>query len=65
MHFYENHVGYGTAVIRAAKRAFGFQGKRKFAPPPSPTSNSPNNDAQMLKLSPPRYVISKESVQQK
>jgi hypothetical protein len=61
MHFYENHVGYGTAGIRAAKRVFGSQGKSKFAPPPPP----PILQIMMLKLSPPRCVISKESVQQK
>jgi hypothetical protein len=43
----------------AAKRIVGPQGKRKLAPPP------PILQIMILKLSPPRCVISKESVQQK
>ena len=45
---------------RAAKSIFGPQGKRKLAPPPPPILQ-----IMILKLSPPRCVISKESVQQK
>ena len=44
---------------RAAKRMFGPQGKRKLGPPP------PILQIMILQLSPPRCVISKESVQQK
>ena len=46
-------------VQRAAKRNFGPQGKRKLGPPP------PILQIMILKLSPPRCVISKESAQQK
>ena len=45
--------------IRAAKRIFGPQGKRKLGPPP------PILQIMIFKQSPPRCVISKESVQQK
>jgi hypothetical protein len=44
---------------RAAKRILGPQGKRKLGPPPSILQ------IMKLKLSPPRCVISKESVKQK
>ena len=47
-----------SRVSSAAKIIVGPEGKRKLGPP---SSNSPNNDTQ----SPPRYAISKESVQQK
>jgi hypothetical protein len=47
------------SVGRTAKRIFGPQGKRKLGPPP------PILQIMILKLSPPRCVISKESVQQK
>jgi hypothetical protein len=43
------------------KRVFRSQGKRKLALPPPP----PILQIMMLKLSPPRCIISKESVQQK
>ena len=43
---------------RAAKIIFGSQEKRKLGPPP------PILQIMILKLSPPRCVISKESVQQ-
>ena len=46
-------------VDRATKRIFGPQGKRKLGPPP------PTLQIMILKLSPPRCVISQESVQQK
>ena len=45
--------------VRAAKRIFEPQGKRKLGPPP------PILHIMIFKLSPPRCVISKESVQQK
>jgi hypothetical protein len=44
---------------RAAKRMLGPQGKRKDGPTP------PILQIMKLKLTPPRCVISKESVQQK
>jgi hypothetical protein len=44
---------------RAAKKILGPQEKRKFGPPP------PIPQIMIIKLSPPRCVISKESVQQK
>jgi hypothetical protein len=46
-------------IIRATKRIVGPQGKRILTPPP------PIPQIMILKLSPPRCVISKESVQQK
>ena len=46
-------------IIRATKIIFGPQGRRKLTPPP------PLPQIMTLKLSPPRCVISKESVQQK
>ena len=46
-------------IFRAVKRIFRSQDKRKLVPPP------PILQIMMLKLSPPRCVISKESVQQK
>jgi hypothetical protein len=48
-----------TIMTRGAKRIFGPQGKKKTWPPP------PILQIMILKLSPPRCVISKESVQQK
>ena len=47
-------------IDRVTKRIFGAQGKGKLAPPPPPIPQ-----IMILKLSPPRCVISKESVQQK
>jgi hypothetical protein len=46
-------------IIRAAKRISGPQGKWKLSPPP------PILQIMILKLSPPRCVISKEPVQKK
>ena len=48
-----------VSLARATKRIVGPQGKRKLVPPP------PVLQIMILKLSPPRCVISKESVQQK
>ena len=48
-------------IRRAAKIIFAPQGKRKLSPPPPP----PFLQIMILKLSPQRCVISKESVQQK
>jgi len=50
-----------TSVMigRAVKRMFGSQGKRKLGHPP------PILQIMILKLSPPRCVLSKDSVQQK
>ena len=56
-----NHLVLSSPVHvdRATKRMFGPQDKRKRGPPP------PILQIMILKLSPPRCVISKESVQQK
>ena len=48
---------YVMHFYRATKIIFGHQGKRKLGPPPP--------ILQIMMLSPPRCVISKESVQQK
>ena len=52
-------IGNVTPWTRAAKRIVGPEGKRKLGPSP------PILQIMILKLSPPRCVISKESVQQK
>ena len=56
---WQAHTISNSITLMAAKRVLGPQGKRKLGSPP------PILQIMILKLSPPRCVISKESVQQK
>ena len=59
IHIIQDNRRYWTIPVdRAVKRIVGPQGKMKLGPP------SPILHIMILKLSPPRCVISKESVQQ-